>query len=69
MGGVAPFYIYRPYMSGMEQSMSSQVSASGTSSSSSSKKDNEGKDKLDMIKELFKAIQGQGLPIDVSTVY
>ena len=22
-----------------------------------------------MIKELFKAIQGQGLPIDVSTVY
>ena len=69
MGGIAPFYIYRPYMSGMEQSMSSQVSASGTSSSSSSKKDNEGKDKLDMIKELFKAIQGQGLPIDVSTVY
>lgn len=68
MGGVAPFYIYRPYMSGMEQSMSSQVSASGTSSSSS-KKDNEGKDKLNMIKELFKAIQGQGLPIDVSTVY
>ena len=68
MGGVAPFYIYRPYTSGMEQSMSSQVSASGTSSSSS-KKDNEGKDKLDMIKELFKAIQGQGLPIDVSTVY
>ena len=66
MGGVAPFYIYRPYMSGMEQSMSSQVSSSGTSSS---KKDNEGKDKLDMIKELFKAIQGQGLPIDVSTVY
>lgn len=68
MGGIAPFYIYRPYTSGMEQSMSSQVSASGISSSSS-KKDNEGKDKLDMIKELFKAIQGQGLPIDVSTVY
>jgi hypothetical protein len=67
MGGVAPFYIYRPYISGMEQSMSSQVSTSGTSSSS--KKDNEGKDKLDMVKELFKAIQGQGLPIDVSTVY
>ena len=66
MGGVAPFYIYRPYMSGMEQSMSTQTSSGGASSS---KKDNEGKDKLDMIKELFKAIQGQGLPIDVSTVY
>jgi hypothetical protein len=47
--------------------MSTQTSSGGTSSSS--KKDNEGKDKLDMIKELFKAIQGQGLPIDVSTVY
>ena len=68
MGGVAPFYIYRPYMSGMEQSMSTQTSSGGTSSSS--KKDNEGKDKLDMIKELFKSVyQSQGLPIDVSTVY
>jgi hypothetical protein len=69
MGGVAPFYIYRPYGVGSESSMSVSQDASSRTSSSSSSKDTAGKDKLDMVKELFKAIQGQGLPVDVNTVY
>ena len=65
LGGVAPFTIYRPLGVGGESAISTQTSSSGSSSS----KDNPGKDKLDMVKELFKAIQGQGLPVDVSQVY
>ena len=66
LGGVAPFTVYRPLGAGGENAISTQTSSSTDSKSS---KDTAAKDKLDMIKELFKAIQGQGLPIDVSTVY
>ena len=62
MGGIAPFYIYRPFMAGE----STYQQSSGTESSKSSK-DTAAKDKLDMIKELFKQVQG--LPVDVSKVY
>ena len=65
MGGVAPFTVYRPLGVGGESAVSTQTSSSG----SSDKKSDAAKDKLDMIKELFKAIQGQGLPVDVSQVY
>jgi hypothetical protein len=66
LGGVAPFTVYRPLGAGGENVVSTQTTSSTDSKSS---KDTAAKDKLDMIKELFKAIQGQGLPIDVSTVY
>ena len=66
LGGVAPFTIYRPLGLGGESAVSSQTTSSG---SGKSEKDEAGKNKLDMVKELFKAIQGQGLPIDVSLAY
>lgn len=65
-GGVAPFTIYKPTVLGGETTTSTQTDTSGTKSSKESTTE---KDKLDMIKELFKAIQGQGLPIDVSMAY
>ena len=63
-GGLAPFTIYRPLGVGGEEAYKQSVE-SGSSSKSS--KDTAAKDKLDMIKELFKQVQG--LPIDVSRVY
>lgn len=65
-GGLAPFTIYRPLGVGGEQTYQ-QSTESGSSSSSKSAKDDAAKNKLDMIKELFKQVQG--LPIDVSKVY
>ena len=65
LGGVAPFTVYRPIGVGGESAVSTHTS----SSVDSTKKGDAAKDKLDMIKELFKAIQGQGLPVDVSQVY
>ena len=65
LGGVAPFTIYRPLGVGGETAVSSQTSSSG--GTSSDKKSDKEKDKLDMIKELFKQVQG--LPVDVSRVY
>jgi len=64
LGGVAPFTVYRPLGVGGESAISTQTSSSG---SSKSEKDTAAKDKLDMIKELFKSVQG--LPIDASKVY
>lgn len=64
LGGVAPFTIYRPLGVGGESAVSTQTSDSGSNKSS---KDTAAKDKLDMIKELFKQVQG--LPVDVSRVY
>ena len=64
LGGVAPFTVYRPLGVGGENAVSTQTSSSTDSKSS---KDTAAKDKLDMIKELFKQVQG--LPIDVSRVY
>ena len=63
-GGLAPFTVYRPIGVGGEEAYKQSVE-SGSSSKSS--KDTAAKDKLDMIKELFKQVQG--LPIDVSKVY
>ena len=64
-GGVAPFTIYRPLGVGGESSYAqSNTSSSG---SGKSEKDTASKDKLDMIKELFKNIKG--LPVDVAKVY
>ena len=65
LGGVAPFTVYRPLGVGGESAVNTQT----TNSASSDKKSDAAKDKLDMIKELFKSVQGQGLPIDVSQVY
>ena len=62
LGGVAPFTIYRPLGAGGET-----TTQTSTSTESKSTKDTAAKDKLDMIKELFKQVQG--LPIDVSKVY
>ena len=64
LGGVAPFTVYRPLGVGGENAVSTQTTNSTDSKSS---KDTAAKDKLDMIKELFKQVQG--LPIDVSRVY
>lgn len=64
LGGVAPFTVYRPLGVGGENAVSTQTSSSTDSKSS---KDTTAKDKLDMIKELFKQVQG--LPIDVSRVF
>ena len=64
-GGVAPFTIYRPLGVGGESSYAQSTTSS--SGSGKSEKDTAAKDKLDMIKELFKQVQG--LPIDVSKVY
>lgn len=63
-GGLAPFVVYKPVALGGETSRSI---SSESSSSKSSKKD--GSDTLDMIKELFKAVAGKGLPSDVNSLY
>ena len=65
-GGIAPFTIYRPLGMSGESAMTTQT---GTTSSNGKTSSDKGKDQLDMIKELFKAVQGQGLPIDVNVVY
>ena len=65
LGGVAPFTIYRPLGIGGQQTIS--ASSDTGSSKSSSSKDTAAKDKLDMIKELFKSVRG--LPVDVNAVY
>jgi len=64
-GGVAPFTIYRPLGVGGESSYAQSTTSS--SGSGKSEKDTAAKDKLDMIKELFKNIKG--LPVDVAKVY
>ena len=64
-GGVAPFTIYRPLGVGGESSYAQ--SSTSSSGSGKSEKDTAAKDKLDMIKELFKSIKG--LPVDVAKVY
>lgn len=61
-GGLAPFLTYTPVALGGETTTSSQVD---TSSTTSSKKDKN--ETLDVIKDLFKNIEG--LPSDVNGVY
>lgn len=67
-GGAAPFTIYRPATLGGETTTSSQTGGTTTSSSKTSG----GKDKndtLDMVKKLFEAVAGKGLPSDVNSLY
>lgn len=66
LGGVAPFTVYRPLGIGGETTTQVSQSTDGTSKST---KDTTAKDKLDMIKEMFKAVQSTGLPVDVNVVY
>lgn len=66
-GGVAPFTVYRPATVGGETGMTTTVGGTPATSKASSKK--EGNDTLDMVKELFKAVQGSGLPSDVNSLY
>ena len=64
-GGVAPYTVFRP-LSLMGPSIGTTTSSGGGTKSTSSKED-PAKNKLDMVKELFKSIQG--LPIDTDLVY
>jgi len=67
---VAPFTIFRPLGIGGESVIGSQTTSSGSSkssSSSSSGKDDTAKNKLDLVKELFKSLKG--LPVDVNMAY
>ena len=69
-GGVAPFTVFRPLGIGGESVIGSQTTSSGSSkssSSSSSGKDDAAKNKLDLVKELFKSLKG--LPVDVNMAY
>ena len=63
-GGVAPFTVYKPVALGGESTISSETSTSHTKGSSS--KDSNG---LDLLKELFKNLNVEGLPSDVNGIY
>lgn len=65
LGGVVPFTVYRPL--GAAGGETTTQTSTGTDSKSS--KDDPAKNKLDMIKEMFKAVQNTGLPIDVNVIY
>lgn len=65
-GGVAPFTVYTPVALGGETTSQTAVSSGSSKSSSSKSGEN---DTLDMIKELFKAVLGKGLPSDVNRLY
>jgi len=57
-------------LGGGESTVSTQTSTSSSSSKSSSDKKSEAeKDKLDLIKELFKSVSASALPIDTSLIY
>jgi hypothetical protein len=66
-GGVAPFTVYRPVALGGETvTEAGQVTGNGNNSSKSgNSKDNT----LDLVKKLFESVNGQGLPIDVNSLY
>lgn len=68
-GGVAPFVVYTPAPSGVETSTSSQVdnSLARQQAAASTKKSDKGDSTLDVIKDLFKGLEG--LPADVNGVY
>ena len=62
-GGVAPFTVWTPAVSGGETSYESSRSSSKSSSKSEK---NEG---LDLLKELFKLLNTEGLPSDTNIMY
>ena len=61
-GGTAPFTVYKPVALGGETTTSSQYDTSSTNSSSE-------KEGQDLLKELFKALQVEGLPSDVNGIF
>ena len=63
-GGVAPFYIYKPVALGGETTTSTQNDTSDTISSKSEKSEGQ-----DLLKELFKNLNTEGLPSDVNKVF
>ena len=65
-GGLAPFGVYRPAALGGETTTTSQIHTSGTSDRASSGKDTQ---KNDLLKELFKALQLEGIPSDVNAIF
>lgn len=62
-GGIAPFTIYKPVALGGETTTSSETSTSSTTKSSKNSEE------LDLMKELFKSLQTEGLPSDVTGIY
>lgn len=62
-GGTAPFTVWTPAVSGGERTYES------SSSSSSSKKSSEKSESLDLMKELFKLLNVEGLPSDTNLMY
>ena len=65
-GGLAPFTVYTPVSLGGETTRTTTTDTSSSRESSSKK----GKDEvLDMIKELFKGLVGNGLTSDVNSLY
>jgi len=62
-GGVAPFYIYKPVAVGGE---TSKTTSSSSGSSSSSTKSDTGDE---LLKEMFKALQTDGLPSDTNVLF
>ncbi len=65
-GGLAPFLVYTPAVLGGERSVQTNQSSE---TSSSNKKGSDKNETLDMVKELFKALAGKGLPSDVNSLY
>lgn len=63
-GGVAPFVVYTPAPLGGESAISSQSTSDSTNAKSAK---SSSKDSVDIIKELFKDVEG--LPSDVNGVY
>lgn len=64
-GGVAPFTIYKPVALGGETSTQTAISSSASGSGKSSK-DSDG---LDLMKQLFKSLEVEGIPSDVNGIY
>lgn len=63
-GGVAPFTIYKPVALGGETTTATETSSTNTTSKGSK----EGYEQ-DLLKELFKSLQTEGLPSDVNGIF
>lgn len=63
-GGVAPFTVYKPVALGGETTTATETSSTNTTSKSSK----EGYEQ-DLLKELFKSLQTEGLPSDVNGIF
>lgn len=63
-GGVAPFTVYKPLALGGETTTATETGSTNTTSKSSK----EGYEQ-DLLKELFKSLQTEGLPSDVNGIF